>query len=191
MIVNWFWWTGFRSQPPIETSEETEPPKKKHRKNKHEGETSQTSQGEESPQKEKRQHKKLSVLPGSSPKKRKHQRQDSDVSLESLDTKSLFADADNDFNTKVQESGVSDKKPKRKRSHSISHDLYLADIKLEPDSDLEKIVGSESWINVISKYVFIILLPPPSWDKNNQKMWPIFMCVWVIKIKSYKAVSLL
>ncbi|ENN75818.1 hypothetical protein HUJ04_008404 [Dendroctonus ponderosae] len=152
-----------KSQRPIQTNEESEslteesqPPRKKHRKNKQEdhlddgAETSQISQTEGSPQKEKRKHKQKTLedsqlnvsedsVKEASPKKRKNKRKDSDreVSLESLDMKSLFADADNDFSTKVQESGVGEKKSKRKRSQ----EFYLPEVKLEPDSDLEKIVG--------------------------------------------------
>lgn len=75
-------------------------------------------------------------------KKKKSKKEDLDISLESLDLKSLFSNTSLDLDGNAsQTADSSDKRVKRKRAHSVSREVYLDQVKLEPDSDLEQIIG--------------------------------------------------
>ncbi|CAG9770510.1 unnamed protein product [Ceutorhynchus assimilis] len=80
-------------------------------------------------------------------KKNKHRKKDDlDISLESLDIKSLFTEnMDFDEKSSLNMADSPDKKRKRRKSQMISQDedLYLDKVKLEPDSELEKIIGKK------------------------------------------------
>lgn len=78
--------------------------------------------------------------------KKKKKENNSDVSLESLDLKPLFEN--NPVNlSRHRETQLmannEDRGKKRRKSHSISQEVFLENIKLEPESDLEKLIGGK------------------------------------------------
>lgn len=71
----------------------------------------------------------------------KKEKDEFNISLESLDIKTLFDDKSISVNINSSQSMAnSADKRKRRKSHSVSQEVYLDKVNLEHDSDLEKML---------------------------------------------------
>ncbi|XP_066140008.1 DNA-directed RNA polymerase I subunit RPA43 [Euwallacea fornicatus] len=86
-------------------------------------------------------------LPKKSKKKSKHNWDETDVSLDSLDLNTLFSNTTINFDKEPLQGQIgtdkSSKKQKKRRAQSMSQEEHVKEVKLEPDSDLEKIIGKK------------------------------------------------
>ncbi|XP_066250920.1 DNA-directed RNA polymerase I subunit RPA43 [Euwallacea similis] len=161
------------SQEPSQIFVKEESPKKIKKKSKHNRKEADVySPTECSSQKRSKQHKKSEMmdlqnkelklstesldiksedefeeLSKKSKKKPKHNWDETDVSLDSLDLNTLFSNTTIDFDKGSSQGQIgadsSNKKQKKKRAQSMSQAEHVEEVKLEPDSDLEKIIGKK------------------------------------------------